>query len=48
MFIKKVAIIFSFSFFSIFASAQGEIKYVEGDLVQGPFKTDVIEGGSCP
>ncbi|POR70880.1 hypothetical protein [Pseudomonas syringae] len=45
MFIKKVAVIFFFGFFSIFASAQSEIKYVEGDLVQGPFKTDVIEGG---
>lgn len=45
MFFNKLAVIFFSGFFSIFASAQSEIKHLEGSLVQGPFKTDVIEGG---
>ncbi|QXG41259.1 hypothetical protein [Pseudomonas viridiflava] len=45
MHLNKVFIICLFGISSIFASAEDKINYIEGDLIQGPYKTDIIEGG---
>ncbi len=44
MYLNKVFIICLFGLSSIFASAEDKINYIEGDLIQGPYKTDIIEG----